>query len=723
MKNKKQQIWGCILFWIIASSSIAAQNTLISEMDNLKWNKIMPGIWKASFGKSGLNPIEYANSPNKEAINSLGDTPVPIKLDSTFYQLTKEMAIVRLPLDKSENIFGLGLEFNGLNRRKNVYELKVDHYGGVKGHTHAPVPFYISNKGYGVLINSAKRVKIYVGIGNRKDSHKPESVDRTTRPKDWIARPTSDAVEASVQGEGLEIYIFTGNTSLEVVQRYNLFCGGGALPPKWGLGFWHRMHTKSSEEDVLSEIKEFNSHNFPIDVLGLEPGWQSFAYPCSYDWDSNRFPNPAAFVNKLKKQNIRINLWENPYVSSNSTMFDSIKPYTGSHTVWLGEVPDYTLPEAQSILMNHHKRNHLNIGVSGYKLDEVDGYDVWLWPDHATFPSGNNAVEIRQIYGLILQKTFSDYFRKLNQRTYGLIRSSYLGASNHNFVLYSDHYNHKGYVTALINSSFSGILWTPEIRNAKTSEEWIRRFQTVCFSPLMMLNAWASSKKPWSFPEVTDMVRDNINLRMKLLPYLYTAFYEYTSKGIPPFRAMTLEQGYLIENQDMGGTLDGERNPYAEKKLVEVTDQYMMGPSILVAPVFVKQKERTVVLPKGNWYDFYTGEYVGNGEEIKIKTHLSKIPLFVKDGAIIPMLFDVKDKGTNQALQVRYYGTKKGNYLMYNDDGNTYNYKNGDYTLEELKVFKDNQNKLKGTRKVLNNSKYAYGDIDWVWMTKKDETD
>lgn len=717
MKNKKDFIWAIIIIWILTNSGILAQSTLISGMNHLKWNKVMPGVWKASFGKYDLNPLEYSNPPKEAAIKALSDTPFPFNIDSTFCLLTKERAIVRLPLRKSEEIYGLGLEFNGINRRNNVYELKVDHYGGVKGYTHAPVPFYISSEGYGVLINSAKRVKIYAGNGNRKDSKKPDPVDRTTQPKDWEARPVSDAVEASIQGDGLEVYVFTGKSPLEVVQRYNLFCGGGALPPKWGLGFWHRMHTRSTAEDIFKEVEDFHKNNFTLDVLGLEPGWQSFAYPCSYDWDSVRFPNPAHFVDTLLKQNVRVNLWENPYVAPSSTMFDSIKPYTGSHTVWLGEVPDYTLPEAQRILINHHKTNHLNLGVSGYKLDEVDGYDTWLWPDHATFPSGNDAVEIRQLYGLILQKTFSDYFHSQNKRTYGLVRSSYIGASNHNFVVYSDYYDHKGYITALINSSFSGILWTPEIRSAESSEEWIRRFQTVCFSPMMMLNAWHSGKKPWSFPDVTDMVRDNIELRMKLLPYLYTSFYDYYSNGIPPFRAMVLEQGYAEQKKSTGGKVDGVDNPYAAKKLVEVTDQYMMGPSILVAPVFTGQKERTVILPKGNWYDFYSGQYVGNNEEILIKTELKEIPLFVKDGGIIPMLSGFKSQGRKQDLQVRYYGSAEGNYALYNDDGDSYNYENGDYTIEKLKVSVDKKGRKKGTRKLSNSAGYLYGKIDWIWMT------
>jgi alpha-glucosidase (family GH31 glycosyl hydrolase) len=711
------RIW-LIIVWANVCYTLPAQTTFISGMEKLKWERIMPGIWKASFGQQGINPLDYAAPPKENAIHELSDCPFPFSPDSTFCLLTKERAVVRLPLGRIEKIYGLGLEFQGVNRRENVYELKVDHYGKMSGYTHAPIPFYISSKGYGVLFNSAKRVKIYAGNGNRKDSHKPEPVDRTSQPERWSDRPVSDAVEASVQGEGLELFIFTGKTILEVVQRYNLFLGGGAMPPKWGLGFWHRMHTKSAAKDVLSEIEDFRKNHFPLDVIGLEPGWQSFAYPCSYDWDSLRFQNPANFVKELLKQNIRVNLWENPYVATVSTMYDSIKPFTGSHTVWLGEVPDYTLPDARRILINHHKRNHLDIGVSGYKIDETDGYDFWLWPDHATFPSGNDAVEIRQLYGLILQKTFTDYFRGENKRTYGLVRSSYIGSSSYNFVIYSDYYDHKGYVTALINSSLAGVLWTPEIRSAGSSEEWVRRFQTVCFSPLMMLNAWSSGMKPWNYPEVTDIIRDNIELRIKLLPYLYTAFYDYNKRGIPPFRSMLLEAGYAERVTKTDGKLDGVENPYAERKLIEATDQYMMGPYILVAPVFTGQTQRSVILPEGSWFDFYTGKYAGNNEVINISTKLEQIPLFVKDGAIIPMLSDITKDNTAHTLQVRYYGSSGGDsYFLYNDDGQTYNYESGDYTIEELKVEKDKKGELKGKRNLIRDGRFRYGDIEWKWMT------
>ena len=160
------------------------------------------------------------------------------------------------------------------------------------------------------------------------------------------------------------------------------------------------------------------------------------------------------------------------------------------------------------------------------------------------------------------------------------------------------------------------------------------------------------------------------------------------------------------------------KNPYAEQKRLEVTDQYMMGPSILVAPVFTGQVERSVVLPKGNWYDFYTGEYAGNGETITIKTKLEEIPLFVKDGGIIPMLTKL-DKKSDQTLEVRLYGTKENSYLLYNDDGISYDYEHDEYSLTELKSTLNSKGELKESSKALKETKYNYGNMVWRWMTEQ----
>jgi alpha-D-xyloside xylohydrolase len=234
----------------------------------------------------------------------------------------------------------------------------------------------------------------------------------------------------------------------------------------------------------------------------------------------------------------------------------------------------------------------------------------------------------------------------------------------------------------------------------------------------MMLNAWSSGKKPWSFPEVTDMVRNTIELRSKLLPYLYTAFYAYEQQGIPPFRAMVLEQGYRAQETQSGGTLDDASNPYAEEERIEVTDQYMMGPSLLVAPVFAGQNERSIVLPRGNWYDFYTGEYAGNGETITIQTKLEQIPLLVKDGGIIPLLASVSKEEADQSLEVRHYGKQASSYVLYNDDGISYDYEQGAYSLTELTAKAKKNGKWSGSERALGSERFTYGRISWRWMTE-----
>jgi len=685
-------------------SVYAVEPTAIDEMDSISWREIAPGVWSGQVG--AVDDFTFRTTaggePKVAALEKIGQASLPFSLDAARAETRNGRTSIRLPLKTHEKIYGLGMQFRNMNRRGQVYHLRTDHYGGVLGRTHAPVPFYISSDGYGVLFNTIKWISVYPGVGNRKDSKLPTIRDRTTDPK-WQAVPTSDAVEASAIADGIEVLVFAGPTALEVVQRYNLYFGGGALVPRWGLGFWHRTPTSASDNAVTAEVDEFAERDFPLDVIGLEPGWQSYAYPGSFDWSPVRFPEPEKFMTKMERRNLHVNLWENPYVSPKSSMYESILPLTGSHMVWLGVVPDYTLPEARTIMQEHHTTNHLDIGVSGYKIDEVDGIDNWLWPDHATFPSGHSAEEMRQTYGLQVQKTMMEMFRAKNSRSYGLVRGSNAGASAYPFAIYSDHYSHKGFVTALCNASLSGVLWTPEIRSARTEEEWVRRMQTVCFSPLAMLNAWSSGTKPWSMPEVSDIIRDTMKWRIRFLPYLYTAFAQYHFEGIPPFRAMVLESD--------------------EPEFVNITDQYMMGDCVLVAPFFVGEKTRKVVLPVGKWYDFYSGEYVGDGETITVDGVLEKIPLFVKDGGIIPLI----NEGNNSSdwkpgvpVETRHYGTAASSALLYDDNGNTFDYEKGEYSWYSLEASKNGRDKLKGSvSRVSGGYERTFKKMNWKFMTKK----
>ena len=715
---RKIVIYVCGLFMVLAAFACVQKDNV-----NLEWKKEGHGIWKISVGKQEKVTLlsELDITPQWKAIEEIGDAPLAIDPKDVKTEVVDGKTYIRFPLDKDEKIFGLGLNFKTVEQRGRVMRLHVDHYGGSdNGRTHAPIPFFVSSKGYGALINSARYIDVWVGTSVRQDSSNPPVAKDRNTDKDWTAQPYSDNLEFLIPAEGAEVIVFSGKTMLDVVRRYNLYNGGGCLPPKWGLGFWHRVPSLFTDTEIEREVQEFRDKGFPLNVVGLEPGWMTASYPCTYEWDNTRFPNPQAFTKKMKESNIQTNLWMNPYISPKGELYDRIKPYTSSHTVWCGIVPDYMMSEAQRILIDHFKKHQLNLGVSGYKMDENDGYDSWLWPDVASFPSGTSAEQMRQIYGSLMQKVTTQMYKDENKRTYGLVRAANAGTTSFPYVIYNDYYNHHDFITALVNSSFIGVLWTPEVRASRTSEEWLRRMQTVCFSPLAMLNAWADGTKPWTFPEVAESVKAISLLRMQLIPYLYTAFADYTFKGTPPVRAMNLEEGYNMDEKMLQVSFDATNNPYALAIKKEVKDQFMVGNSLLVAPLFEGEKERKVILPKGKWYDFYTGEFAGEGEIISVSPGLDKIPVYVKDGGIVPMFPPIRQIDNKQyPLEVRHYGNAPGIYDLYDDDGETFNYQKGEFVRIVLTVDVDASNNKMGKASIPGGKNvWSYSDYIFRYMTK-----
>jgi alpha-D-xyloside xylohydrolase len=644
----------------------------------IAWSPQAVGVWKAIVGEPvGPTPLAVVGaSPRLDALQALGDPAFPLPCEAIIAESVGQRHVVRLPLAEEERLFGLGLQFMKLNQRGRPRYLRVNSDPRQDtGETHAPVPFCVSERGWGVLADTAAIVTIHLGSCARRRDDAPPPQDRNA-DRDWQATPVAHEMEIAVTAPGVELLLFAGATPLEVVRRYNLYCGGGALPPRWGLGFWHRVPTSYTAREVLQEAEEFRARDFPCDVIGLEPGWHSKSYPCTYVWDPERFPNPDAFLAAMGERGFRANLWEHPYVSPDAPIYADLAPLSGSHTVWGGLAPDFTLPEARAIVTAQHGKEHLDRGVSGYKIDECDGSELtgssWMFPGHATFPSGLDGEQMRQLYGLLLQAMALGMFRERDRRTYGLVRASLAGASSLPFALYSDLYDHRQFVRALCNAGFSGLLWTPEIRSARDAEEWVRRMQTVCFSPLAMLNAWASGTKPWSYPEVEPIIRHYIQLRMRLMPYFYSAFARYHEDGTPPFRAMALEAG-----------------PEDDPRLADVDDQWMAGDSILVAPLFAGQNGREVWLPAGIWHRFEDGERFEGGRGIRVFPGLDTLPLFVREGGIVPLMPPLpRAPGPGEAvpLEVRHYGAAPGRFRLYDDDGETFAYERGELRWRTLEV-------------------------------------
>jgi len=228
------------------------------------------------------------------------------------------------------------------------------------------------------------------------------------------------------------------------------------------------------------------------------------------------------------------------------------------------------------------------------------------------------------------------------------------------------------------------------------------------------INAWADGTKPWSFPDVYPAVREVALLRNSLLPYLYTAFARYHRDGIPPFRSLVLEPGFSPEA--------GDTSTYARAAREEIKDEYMMGDCLLVAPMFAGQKERKVVLPRGKWFDFYTGKYAGDGQVVVVAPGGGKMPLFVKDGGLIPMIppqRQISRLSKHLPLEIRHYGGAEGATQVYDDDGVSFAYEKGESAWHDFRTKRMPDGSMTGSfTEPQTGAFWSYGAVSWKWMTK-----
>ena len=665
----------------------------MNEKTILQFERIFPGIWRARVcantdtGGMGTSLTAfYKHEPRTEKLDSLPEAGFPFDGapgGEAFCQSDGcGGTVICLPLRLSERLYGLGLNYQRLCVNYAARQLRCDHYGGQdNGRTHVPAPFYVSDRGYAVLIDTPEPVSFYMGSSVRRDAVNPPPEIHRFREKGWSAVTPAEYVEASFAAGGCDVYVFAASKDSkspmrDAAARYNLWSGGGFIPPKWGLGMWQRVSGYADGEDVRAEAAAFEEHDMPLSVIGLEPGWQTAAYPSSLDWDEKHFPDHKSLMAELASKGIRLNLWENFFISEKSTLYDPISPYCCSHKVWNGIVPDLGSPEAVEILSRHHKKLAAE-GVSGFKVDECDGFDGWLWPDHASFPSGLRGITMRAIYGAVLQRMQDDAFRSLGRRTYGLVRASNAGAAHLPYVIYNDCYSFPQFLTGTASAAFCGALWVPEVRDASTPREWARRFALSALSPILMLNAWASGAKPWKFLEIEDTIRSILRFRQSIAPALYNAFRGWYEEGIPPFRPLCMD--WAGGASERGGELDDTENPYSLGELLDVTDEYLIGRDLLAAPVAPDSDTRRIILPPGEWYDFFTMERVENSFTREFA--LDEIPLYVRGGAVVPTL------GEDGALVLRCCG-REGEGIIYDDDGESFGYERGEYSLIKV-IFAD----------------------------------
>ena len=677
---------------ILALLTLAAHQSLAAQSP--QFEKIAPGVWRVRLGAPEKFTPGYFRSapPALDALNAMAGEQAPFAPDDLRFQTNARGCSIELPLGQNEQVYGFGLNtrlFNMTNRR--TWIRTSDGPESEANDSHAPVPFYVTTGGYGVFVDSARYVSFYSGNAASAQSQARTADNKvlatsTTdlyRPRELNAKMMLVDVPVA---QGADVYIFAGPTMKQAVQRYNLFSGGGCLPPMWGLGIWYRGKGDFGPEDCLKLGKSFRETHMPCDVWGLEPGWQSQSYSCSFVWNSQRFPDPDGFIKQMRELGYHLNAWEHVFVHPSSPIHAALEPLSGNFLVWNGLVPDFAMPEARRIFAALQNKSLFEKGVECVKLDECDNQPTsptpWSFPECSTFPSGMDGEQMHGMIGTLYQQTMLETPKKNNLRTYNSVRASQALAAPLPFVLYSDSYEHRDYVRGVAKSGFGGLLWTPEVRDASSVEDLYRRMESVIFSAQALVNCWYMKNPPWQqidrdksnrdelMPdreEVTAGIRRLFELRMSLIPYLYSAFGEYHNTGMPPFRALVMDYPQ-------------------DSNTWQLSDQYLVGPSLMVAPLFAGQKSRSVYLPAGDWFDFWTGERLVGGRAVEITKPLDQIPVFVKSGTLLPLAKPVESVklDTCFALTIRVYGNSPAPIALYEDDGVTYDFERGSQNRIEL---------------------------------------
>lgn len=658
-----------------------------------KWNRILPTVFCLEAGeKEKLLPQDILGSRKKEGkLLALEEARLPEGLSGSAVRIDRNGALFTMPVSEGELFYGLGLQMHSFlqNGKRKRLITNADAPQDT-GDSHAPVPFFVSSAGYGILADSARTVEIDFGCSLRCGQYGTEASGGAADNTQELYQEEQRGQEITIfikGAVGLRLYCFAGGTIRGTVEQYNLFCGGGCLPPLWGLGNLYRCYTRATQEQAEALLAELERENMPFSMIGLEPGWQSHAYSSSLTF-GEAFPHPKRLFLKAEEKGMKVNLWEQAYIHPSSPIYREIKPYSGDYEVWGGVVPDFALEKAGEIY-GAHQQKLIRMGASAVKLDECDGSDYtghWFFPEYARFPSGLTGEEEKNLYGAMAARAIKAAYAREDLRTFSQVRANYSHGAPMPFVLYSDLYDHRQFIRALCNAGFSGLLWSPEVRQSESAQELIRRVQAVVFSPLSMINGWMVPNPPWKQFDIEKnkkgelladdglqaRVRRLLGMRNRLVPYLYAAFFRYEQDGMPPFRPMVMEYPQ-----------DG--------RFWEADDCYMMGDSLFVAPYFadIAQTGREVCLPQGGWYDFWTGERYEGGKSYWMETE--NIPVFVRENSLLPLAeeTDMPGKDTAFSLEVRLYGENPTPFCLVEDDGESFAHERGEQRLLWIKKTAD----------------------------------
>lgn len=614
-------------------------------------------------------------------------------------------------LAADEMFFGCGEKTGPMNKRGQSFGFwNTDNptHTYLSGEIYVSIPFLIS-------VRSATGVSPVAGAGQATRAGRPCHYgifwDNTHRSQFNLGQ-VEDEKHYWLESDAGEIdyYFLAGDSLCDVVRAYSELTGRMWMPPRWAIGFHQCRWSYMSADEVLEVARNFRKRKIPCDVLYCDIDYMD-GYRV-WTWNPKTFPKPRQFIKNLRKMGFKLVTIIDPGVKNDDSyvvcregkdkdMFVK-KPdgtvFTGN--VWPGECvfPDFTSPRVRNWWATWHK-DFVELGVAGI-WNDMNEPAVWNYPG-GTMPADTlhnydgqwtSHKRAHNVYGFCMARACHEALRALrpNQRPFVITRSAWAGIQRYSMVWTGDNHSTWEQLAASIpeclNLSLSGVPFCgADVGGFQwncTGELLARWTQAGAFFPFFRNHTAIGTRRqePWAFgPEVEEICRRYISLRYRLLPYLYHLFHEAARHGTPIMRPLFWE-------------FADDPHGYA------VDDQFLLGASLLVAPVLKPgARQRAVYLPAGaDWYDYWTKQLHKGGEYVTAAAPLEKMPLFVRAGSILPMTEPVEFVGQKQTDEILLdvYPGKTTTGLLYEDDGESFEYERGAYSLTQF-VWWDGQLKVK----------------------------
>lgn len=572
-------------------------------------------VYSSDYGTIQINKNPWRIVLKDKAGRILSQTAALSDADSTQVKYTPFCFVKRgsdnarrinpvFTLTADEMIFGCGESATGLNKAGQKVNLFVtDPQGPETDQMYKPIPFFMSNRGYGMFMHTSAPVTCdfgatYIGLN-----------------------------KMFMGDENLDLFVFFGEPK-DILDEYTDLVGKPGMPPLWSFGTWMSRITYFSEKEGYDVAANIRKNKYPCDVIHFDTGWFDVDWQCDYKFSENRFQNPQQMLKDLRSQGFHVCLWQLPYFTPKNRYFSELIEKDMYVKNGNGELPyedvvlDFSNPETVKWYQDK-LAGLLNIGVSAIKVDFGEAA-----PLNGIYASGKSGWYEHNLYPVRYDMAVSEITKKLHNENIMWARAAWAGSQRYPL--------HWGGDAATTNTGLLGTLraglsfglsgfsfWSHDMGGfvKSTPEDLYCRWIPFGFLTSHTRAHGAPPTEPWLYDSkrVQDVFRKSAEMKYRLMPYVYAQAKECTEKGLPMLRAL------FVEFPD---------DPGAWK----VDDEYLFGSQILVAPLLESgMTGRTVYLPEGKWIDYQT-EKVYEGGWHRIEAGSLPIIMLVRDGSVLPHL-------------------------------------------------------------------------------------